>query len=269
MANLRLPITRFGSLYYFCSMTSIVISPFWQSLDEQWIGATLVALTAMILLSVAISLVRVRSVNMTLITAGLIVLAALLLAPKADSQSPKMFQIWLMNPSTLTGLSILQILITTITVFGSLRQEFCIERQGQILHEIRSWCIAVVGVLPSPVLLVFIFWIEQNMMIATRQTAPVMIGIQVAAVLVAVLGMLAFILAWFGKYQLIAIHFFTGLALVCSGALLPCLTIKLSFHSASGSHYMPDILPLTGVLILMTATFAYGFYRAGKQSLKH
>ncbi|MDR2755867.1 MAG: hypothetical protein LBC20_09190 [Planctomycetaceae bacterium] len=250
-------------------MTSIVISPFWQSFDEQWVGATLVALTAMILLSATISLVRARSVNRILITVGLIVLAALLLAPKADSQSPKMFQIWLMDPSTLTSLSILQILITTITVFGSLRQEFCIERQGQILHEIRSWFIAVVGVLPSPILLVFIFWIEQNMMISTRQTAPIMIGIQVAVVLVVILAMLAFILAWFGKYQLIAIHFFVGFALVCSGALLPCLTIKLSFHSTSGSQYMPDILPLVGVLILMAVTFVYGFYRAEKRSLTH
>ncbi|MDR2117171.1 MAG: hypothetical protein LBP87_12405 [Planctomycetaceae bacterium] len=246
-----------------------MISPFWQSFDEQWIGATLVVLTAVILFSTAVSLVRVRSVNMSLITVGLIVLAALLLAPKADSQSPKMFQIWLMNPSTLTGLSILQILMTTITVFGSLRQEFCSERQGQILHEIRSWFIAVVGVLPSPILLVFIFWIEQNMMITTRQTIPMMIGIYVAVVLVAVLGMLAFILAWFGKYQLITIHFFAGFALICSGALLPCLTIKLSFHSTSGSQYMPEIFPLIGVLILMATTFAYGFYRAEKQSLKH
>jgi hypothetical protein len=246
---------------------SIVISPFWQSFDEQWIGATLVALTVMILLSVAVSLVRVRSVNMTLITTGLIVLAALLLAPKADSQSPKMFQIWLMDPATLTSLSILQILITTISVFGSLRQEFCIERQGKILHEIRSWLIAVVTVLPSPILLVFIFWIEQNMMITTRQTVPIMIGVQVAVTLVIVLAIFSFLLAWFGKYQLIAIHFFIGLALVCSGALLPCLTIKLSFHSASVSQYTPDVLPLITVLILMTATFAYGFYRAKKRSL--
>ncbi|MDR1964424.1 MAG: hypothetical protein LBQ50_11640, partial [Planctomycetaceae bacterium] len=235
------------------------------SFDEQWVGATLVALTVLILLSTTISLVRARSVNRTLITVGLIVLAALLLAPKADSQSPKMFQIWLMDPATLTSLSILQILLTTMTVFGSIRQEFCAERQGKMLHEIRSWIIAVMAVLPSPVLLVFIFWIEQNMMIATRQTTPIMIGVQVAVVLVAVLAMLAFILAWFGKYQLITIHFFIGFALVCSGALLPCLTIKLSFHSTSASQYMPDILGLTIVLILMAATVACGFYRAKKR----
>jgi hypothetical protein len=248
-------------------MTSIVISPFWQSFDEQWIGATLVALTAMILISTAISLVRARSVNMTLITVGLIVLSALLLAPKADSQSPKMFQIWLMDPATLTGLSIFQILMTTITVFGSLRQEFCSERRGKMLHEIRSWFIAIVTVLPSPILLVFIFWIEQNMMITTRQTVPIMIGVQVAVALAAVLAMFAFLLSWFGKYQLIAIHFFVGFALVCSGALLPCLTIKLSFHSASVSQYTPDILSLIIVLLLMAVTFAYGFYRSQKRSL--
>jgi hypothetical protein len=204
---------------------------------------------------------------MTLITIGLIVLSALLLAPKADSQSPKMFQIWLMNPATLTSLSILQILMTTITVFGSLRQEFCSERQGKFLHEIRSWFIAIVTVLPSPILLVFIFWIEQNMMIATRQTVPIMIGVQVAVTLTAVLAMFTFLLSWFGKYQLIAIHFFIGFALVCSGALLPCLTIKLSFHSASVSQYTPDIWSLIIVLILMAAIFAYGFYRSKKRSL--
>jgi hypothetical protein len=247
-------------------MTSIVISPFWQSFDEQWIGATLVVLSMMILISVAVSLLRARSINQTLITAGLLILSALLLAPKADSQSPKLFQLWLMDPATLTTLSILQILMTVLTVFGSIRQEFCDERRGKLLHEIRSWLIAVIAVIPSPVLLVFIFWVEQDMMITTRQTAPLMIGFQVAVSLVGVLAMLAFVLMWFGKYLLITIHFFTGLALVCSGALLPCLTIKLSFRSNFFSSYAPNVFVLIIVLIFMAAIFLYGFYRAKKRS---
>jgi hypothetical protein len=251
-------------------MTSIVISPFWQSFDEQWIGATLVALTAMIVLATTISLVRSRSVNMYLITMGLIVLSALLLAPKADSQSPKMFQLWLMSPTTLTSLSILQILMTTFTVFGSIRQEFCSEqRKGRLLHEIRSWLIAVITVIPSPVLLVFIFWIEQNMMITTRQTTPIIIGMQVAAAMVGVLLMLSFILSWFGKYQLISLHFFVGLALICSGALLPCLTIKLSFHSVgTDSLYSPNLLGLFAVFVLMAVAIGFGIYRARMKKLR-
>ncbi|MDR3109607.1 MAG: hypothetical protein LBU65_07970 [Planctomycetaceae bacterium] len=251
-------------------MNSIVISPFWQSFDEQWVGATLVALTAMIVLSTTISLLRSRSAALYLMTTGLIVLSALLLAPKADSSSPKMFQLWLMSPSTLTSLSILQILMTTFTVFGSIRQEFCSDqRKGRLLHEIRSWLIAAMTVLPSPVLLVFIFWIEQNMMITTRQTAPSMIGIQVAAAMVGALLMLSFVLSWLGKYQLIALHFFVGLALICSGALLPCLTIKLSFQSAeSGGLYSPNLLGILAVFVLMTTAVSFGIYRAHTKKLR-
>jgi hypothetical protein len=250
-------------------VSSIVISPFWQSFDEQWVGATLVVLSVMIFLSTTISLVRTKSINMYLMTAGFLVLPTLLLAPKADSLSPKMFQLWLMSPSTLTSLSILQILMTIFTVFGSIRQEFCNERKGQILHEIRSWLIVVITVLPSPMLLVFIFWIEQNMMMTTRQTAPMMIGVQVAAVLIAVLAMLTFIMFWFNKYQLIAIHFFVGLALVCSGALLPCLTIKLSFHSNTASLYVPNIPGLIIVFLSMAAIIVFGMYRAKRRALRN
>lgn len=214
-------------------MNSIVISPFWQSADEQWIGATLLAISAMILVSTAIFVARYRSVSFYLVASGILFLAATLLAPKADAQSPRIFQLWLMSPGVLTTLSMLQILVGSIAIFGSLRQEIHAERSGRILHEIRSWIVAILAVLPSPVLLVFIFWAEQNMMISTRQTAPVWVGVQVATVLIVALGVLSLILSRFDRYRLFALHFFVGIFLVLSGALLPCLTVRLSFASGT------------------------------------
>ncbi|MDR1486232.1 MAG: hypothetical protein LBT09_15625 [Planctomycetaceae bacterium] len=240
-------------------MNTFIVSPFWQSMDEQWVGSMLVALTVMILVSSAISLVRSKSVNMFLLTIGFIILASVLFAPKADSQSPKMFQLWLMSPAVLNGLSIIQIIMTTITVFGSIRQEFCESRKGKILHEIRSWIIAVVNVLPSPVLLVFIFWVEQNIMISTRQTTPTNIGFQVGIIVTIILLMIAFLVSWFKKYQLIALHFFIGFFLVCSGALLPCMTTKLSMNAITNNPYSPDLPILLAVLTAMIAIFLAGF----------
>jgi hypothetical protein len=228
-------------------------------MDEQWVGSMLVVLTVMILVSSAISLVRARSINMFLVMIGFIMIASVLFAPKADSLSPKMFQLWLMSPTVLSGLSIIQIMMTTLTVFGSIRQEFCESRKGKLLHEIRSWIIAAVNVLPSPVLLVFIFWVEQNIMISTRQTAPINIGFQVGIVVTIILLMIAFIVSWFKKYQLIALHFFVGFFLICSGALLPCMTAKLSLNTAANNPYSPNILPILAILTVMIAIFLIGF----------
>lgn len=248
-------------------MNSLVASPFWQSVDEQWIGAVLIALTVMILLSLCISLVRARSLNMYLIALGLLVLSAGLLAPKADSQSPRVFQLWLLSPEILGRLSIFQILLTTVSVFGSIRQEWCRERAGKLFHELRSRFIAAVTVLPSPILLVFIFWVEQNMMMATREVAPVLIGIKVGVVLAVLIGMVSFLLSWFNRYQLISLHFLTGFFLVASGALLPCLTIKLSFRSfAAEMPYAPSLPTIFLLLILASAALAFGFYRARKRA---
>ncbi|MDR1926021.1 MAG: hypothetical protein LBQ66_16760 [Planctomycetaceae bacterium] len=245
-------------------MNTFIVSPFWQSVDEQSVGAMLVALTVMILVSGAVSLVRARSVNMFLLTLGLIILSAVLLAPKADSQSPKVFQVWLMSPSVLSGLSIIQIIMTTIVVFGSIRQEFCVARRGTFLHELRSWFISFVTVLPSPILLVFIFWVEQNIMISTRQNAPAHIGLQVGVTIAAVLLMLSFMVTWLGKYRLLAAHFFVGLILVCSGALLPCITTKLSINQITDNQYSPHPAIIIAILIAMSAVFVIGFRRGKK-----
>ncbi len=244
-------------------MNSIVVSPFWQSVDEQWIGATLVAISVMILVSTALFVVRSRSFSMFLIVAGFVFLAAMLLAPVADSRSPKMFQLWLMSPATLSGLSLVQILLSSFTVFGSIRQESCPERAGKLLHEIRGWLIAILAVLPSPVLIVFIFWIEQNMMISTRQTMPTMIGLQVAAVTTVVLAMLVFVFSQLDRFRLISFHFFIGLFLVLTGALLPCLTVKLSFASATdASLYMPNSFGVVLLLLAMVGVVGYGIRAA-------
>jgi hypothetical protein len=247
-------------------MNTFIVSPFWQSMDEQWVGSMLVALTVMILVSSAISLVRSRSINMFLLTIGFIMIASVLFAPKADSQSPKIFQLWLMSPAVLNGLSIIQIIMTTITVFGSIRQEFCESRKGKILHEIRSWIIAIVNVLPSPILLVFIFWVEQNIMISTRQSTPINIGFQVGFIVTTILLMLSFIIAWLKKYQLIALHFFVGFFLVCSGALLPCMTTKLSINAIADNPYSPQLPILIATLTIMFAIFLTGLVQT---KIKH
>lgn len=216
----------------------------------------------MILLSTALFTARYRSFLFWALSSGLIVLAAMLLAPKADALSPKMFQLWLMSPEVLTGLSLAQILISSIAIFGSLRQEFCPERSGRLMHEIRSWLVVSVAVLPSPVLVVFLFRVEQNMMIATRQTAPALLGLRIALVLVAILALASLILCFWKRYRLFTLHFFTGVFLVLSGALLPCLTAKLSFSTMEKAVDPVTAIPL---FALALAVVAVGVFRKSRR----
>ena len=244
------------------SAASLVISPFWQSVDERWIGAAIVALAALVVVSTAMSLLRARSLSMFLLTMAFWTVSAVLIAPIADSRSPKLFQLWLMSPETLTNLSLYQILITILTVFASIRQEAHSYRTG-FLHHLRSWVIAIVVVLPSPVLLVFILWIEQNIMLTTQQTTPVTIGLQVGLGLVALLGMIAFILIWLRKYQLISLHLFLGCLLIAAAFLLPCLTQKLSISGEATTYEPPSIYTIPVVIVLL-GIVAYGAFKRPK-----
>jgi hypothetical protein len=105
-------------------------------------------------------------------------------------------------------------------------------------------------------------------MISTRQTAPIYIGLQVGIIVTIILLMIAFIVSWFKKYQLIALHFFVGFFLVCSGALLPCMTAKLSLNAIANNPYAPDLLPTLAILIFMLAIFFAGFIRKRKLEIK-
>ena len=250
-------------------MNSIVISPFWQSVDEQWIGATLVVVSFACLISTAVFTARYRHAGFFLIASGFVFLAALILAPMADARSPRLFQLWLMSPQTLTGLSLVQILLTILSVFGSVRQEVNRRYSARFLYKLRGWAVAGLAVLPSPVLLVCMFWVEQNMMISTREEMPVVIGLKVAVCATAIIALSAFVVSWLDRYRLLSLHVFTGLFLLLSGALLPCLTVKLSMEAES-STYTPNGFVLGGILVVMAVVMLFGvfrqrFFRTGKR----
>lgn len=246
-------------------MNSIVLSPFWQSLDEQWIGATLLAVSLAQLLSLALFAARSRSIPFFLLASGLIFLAATLLAPKADSIAPRMFRLWLLAPATLGTLSLTQILLTVPAVFGSVRLEaVALRRPGEPLpwkYKLWGGLVAALALLPSPMLLVFLFRLEQDLMISTREEMPVMIGLKVAATITVSTGLVALILSCFSRFRLMAWHVFVGIFLLLSGALLPCLTIRLSFESPAGpAPYLPNTLTVVAVFLGMFAVVVYGIF---------
>ena len=238
---------------------SVLLSPFWESVDERWIGGTLLVLSAMMLCSQAIAIARYRSRRMYLVSIMFTMLAAVLVAPLADSHSPRELQRWIMMPQTLTTLATLQILWIGITVFLSVKESVkaeAAECSHRIWDRIVHWCqllfIRFVMALPAPVFLLFLVWIEQNLLMESNDVRPQIVGLRVGAIICGLLTLWVLLLVfWFKRHQLIGLHLLIGCFLLMTSVLIPCLTQKMNWQATWISTDPWGMTPIAGMFILL------------------
>lgn len=236
---------------------SILISPFWESVDEQWIGGTLVILSMLMLCSQALIIARMKSWRMYLTSLTFLMLAGFMTASFADSRSPRELQYWIMLPSTLTTLAVLQILWIGITIFLSVKEDISEQKHG-VVYRIKQLIIHIICVLPSPVLLLFLVWIVQNILMESTDVRPQMLGLQVAGVLCCVLTVLSLLpLLFLKSHQKIGLHLLLGCFLTLTSVLVPCLTQKLYWESATSLPDAGEFLPLflAALLLILIGVF--------------
>lgn len=211
------------------SLIHLLLSPFWENIHSQWTGGMLLFLSVLMICSQALILARRQSRRMYLASIAFLLLAGILVAPFADSWSPREFQHWLMQSQTLGMLSAVQILWTVITVFGSIKTDVEEKKNRGIGDHFRVSAIGLVSILPAPVLLLFLVGVEQNILMAATGIRPETAGIQAAGVVVIVLTLL-FIAAmrFLSKYRLIGFQLLVGCILCMTCALLPALSQGLS-----------------------------------------
>ena len=216
-------------------MLSLLLSPFWENLSEQWIGGTLLLLSVLVIGSQAITLARWKIRSMYLASIVFLLLAGILVAPFADSRSPREFQQWLMQSQTLEMLSVVQILWIIVAVFGSIKIEIDEKKKG-MWHHLSFFSIGLVSILPAPVLLLFFLWVEQNILMSTSGIRPETAGIQTAGIVVGVLTLL-FIAAvrFLSRYQLLGLHLLVGCILCLICILLPSLSQGMIRNSANST----------------------------------
>jgi hypothetical protein len=237
------------------NFVSVLLSPFWETVDDQWVGWTLLFLAGLMFLSSALSLARYKSWRMYFSSIAFLFLAGILIAPFADSRSPRELQHWLMHPKTLGTLAMLQIIWISVTVFLSVREEI-FEPKNRFVFYLKDFVIRLISVFPSPVVLLFFLWIEHNRLISTTELKPQNIGIQVAAagsILLTIFVLIFFQLR--SKFQLVGLHLVIGCLLMILCSLLPCLTQPLSRtnETALSSNFSETIIVLCGMsgLILL------------------
>ncbi|MDR1959055.1 MAG: hypothetical protein LBQ54_08435 [Planctomycetaceae bacterium] len=234
----------------FKDSVSVLVSPFWESVDEQWVGGTLVLLAVLTLFSQAVGIARTKSWRMFFTAIMFSLLAGVMTVPFADSRSPRELQHWLMSPPVLGTLTVLQILWVGITVFLPVREEFAEQRNGvmsKVLSRLRLMTIRLIAAIPSPVSVMFLLWIEQNILMSTAGAKPQIIGLEVAAAICGILTLLTVAaILLFKKYQLLGLHLLTGCLLMTMCVLLPCLTQKLNWESHT-------VLPGTFESVLLSA----------------
>ena len=236
---------------------SVLISPFWESIDEQWVGGTLVVLSLLMLCSQGLAIARVKSWRMYLVSLTFLMLAGLMTASFADSRSPRELHIWIMLPSTLSTLAVMQLLWIGITVFASVKEEISEQRHG-FWYWFRQMGIRLVCVLPSPVLLLFLVWMEQNLLMNSTDVRPQVIGLQVAGVLCGMVTLFSILsLLLMKPHQRIGLHLLLGCFLMLITVLLPCLTSKLYWDSSSQLPDTGTVLPLmlAALLIVLIGVF--------------
>ena len=241
------------------SNTSVLLSPFWESVDERWIGGTLLVLAALMLGSQALAVARIKSVRMYLTSITLIVLSAVLVSSFADSHSPRELQYWIMLPQTLGTLAAVQILWIGITVFFSVSEEIS-EKPRRLLFWSKLLFIRLVTALPSPVFLLFLVWMEQNLLMESSGVRPQVIGLYVGSTVGGILTILAgLMILWFRQHLLIGLHLLVGCVLLTTCAMLPCLTQKLSVPTANATYDPPSVYMIL-VLSTLFGVVLYGFF---------
>ena len=227
------------------SSVSLLLSPFWENSSEQWVGGMLLLLSVLVIGSQALTLARRQSRRMYLASIVFLLLAGILVAPFADSRSPREFQQWLMQSQTLEMLSIVQILWTAVAVFGSIKIEIDEKKKG-IGHHLRFFSIGLVSILPAPVLLLFFLWVEQNILMSASRIKPETAGIQIAGIVVIVLTLLFIVAVRFlSKYQLLGLHLLVGCILCLTCILLPSLSQGLIRSGINST------MPITNETVLL------------------
>lgn len=235
----------------FSENVSVLVSPFWESVDQQWIGGMLVVLSLMMLCSQGLTIARVKSWRMYLASVTFLMLAGLMTASFADSRSPRELQHWIMASSTLTTLAVLQILWVAMTVFFSVKEEIA-ERKRGLVYWLKQSVIRLVSVLPSPVLLLFLVWMEQNLLMSSTDVRPQVIGLQTAGVLCGILTAFSVLPFLFLKsHQKIGLHLLLGCFLMLITVLVPCLTTKLYWDSPAALPDSGNVVPLVIVAVLL------------------
>ncbi|MDR1384256.1 MAG: hypothetical protein LBJ67_10525 [Planctomycetaceae bacterium] len=237
---------------------SVLLSPFWESVDEQWVGGTLVVLSGLMFFSQALSIARIKSWRMYLGSLTFLILAGLTTVPLADVSSPRELQRWLMLPQTLGTLTVFQILWVCITVFFSVKEEIYGKKKG-----VRYWCrifsIRFISILPSPIFLLFLIWIEQNLLMNTTSVKPQTIGLLVAGVCCVLLTFLVVLMMLtLTEYQRLGLHLLLGCLLVTACILLPCLTEKLNWDSSANITQNRNeifMLSLLGIVVILIGFF--------------
>ena len=236
------------------SKTSVLLSPFWESVDERWIGGTLLVLAALMLCSQALAVARIKSVRMYLVSVTFTVLAAVLVSSSADSLSPRELQHWIMLPQTLGTLAAMQIFWIGVTVFFSVKEEIS-EKPRRFLFWSKLLFIRLMTALPSPVFLLFLVWIQQNLLMESSGARPQVVGFQVGIAVTGALTVLAgLMILWLKRHQLIGLHLLVGCILLMTCVLLPCLTQKLTMEASTPSLNYPGIFAvssLCGLFVLI------------------
>ncbi|MDR1491739.1 MAG: hypothetical protein LBT05_03325 [Planctomycetaceae bacterium] len=245
---------------------SVLLSPFWESVDEQWVGGTLVVLSGLMFFSQTLSIARIKSWRMYLGSLMFLILAGLTTVPIADASSPRELQRWLMTPQTLGTLTVFQILWVCIAVFLSVKEEVYGKKKGA-LYWLRIFLIRFISILPSPIFLLFLIWIEQNLLMNSINVKPQTIGIIVAGVCCVLLTLCTVIMILtLTEYQRLGLHLLLGCLLVTACILLPCLTEKLNWDSnANIAQNRNEILILysSGIILILIGFF----YRKRKNKI--
>ena len=230
--------------------TEILLSPFWESVDERWIGTALLTLSVLTLCSQCLSVAIIKSWRMYMASATFAVLAAVIASGYADSFSPRELQRFIMLPQTLSTLAVLQIFWTSITVFGCVKMELNQDCRGFI-----SWCqaafIRLITVIPSPIFVLFVVWVEQNAMLQSHGVKPQAVGVCVGgAIAVAQVIVVVPLLLCLDRGRLISLHLLIGCVLLIVGSMLPCLAQKLHMVINSQPLDLRGVMVVTCVLLL-------------------
>lgn len=236
---------------------SVLVSPFWESVDEQWIGGTLVVLSLLTICSQGLAVARAKSWRMYLASLTFLMLAGLMTASFADSRSPRELQYWIMLPSTLMTLAVLQLLWVGVTVFLSVKEEIAEQKHG-VWYWLRQAGIRVVGVLPSPVMLLFLVWMEQNLLMSSTDVRPQVIGLQVSGTLCGLLTVLSILpLLLLKSHQRIGLHLLLGCSLALISMLVPCLTNQLYWESQA---VLPDVAKVVPLILAALSLVLIGIF---------
>jgi len=236
--------------------TSVLLSPFWESVDERWIGAALLVLSAMMLCSQGVAIARYKSRRMYLASITFMMLAAVLVAPLADAYSPRELQHWIMMPQTLETLAASQILWIGVTIFFSIKEELTkksMRQAGRIMFYVKLLFIRSVTALPSPIFLLFLVWVEQNLLMTSTVLRPQIVGLRVGGVICGFLTVWTLLLIfWLKPHHLIGLHLLIGCFLLTTSMLLPCLTQKMNWQATTTAVELWMVLPVVCLFVLFT-----------------